>query len=161
MPYNFWGWLLLIVVPIFIFSATPNSSQRLRLGRIILAIGLTYILTNLAVHTHYQIKSTAYNTCQSQFPDGAIQHHEECGEINILDGGGSVFYLYLGWIPATAYVGLYELLWRIRYRKQIKVLGTNYKGRWFSNIAIGFFVFLCVVYPITATVGIFIARAIS
>lgn len=61
----------------------------------------------------------------------ACEHH-----INIADGASNVFYLYLGWIPAGAYVGFFELIWRIKYRKKIRSMGGSYKGRWFSNLGI-------------------------
>ena len=157
IPINFWGWLLLVVAPLLVFCIGPDKKWGLRLSRLLLAVAMTYAFMNLALHTSRAIKWDAYETCQSQFSDGAIQHHEECGEINIADGASNVFYAYFGWIPATAYVGIWEAFWRIRYRRKIKEMGKEYKEKWFSNIIIGFAVFLFVIYPLSAGIGGLIA----
>jgi hypothetical protein len=147
VPLNFWVWLLPVAAPLLVFCIKPDKKWGLRIGRLLLAIGMTYVLMNLALHTGRTIKWNVYEACQSQFSDGAIQRHEECGEINIADGASNVFYAYFGWIPAMAYVGIWEALWRIRHRRKIKEMGKEYKGKWISNIIIGFAIFLFVIYP--------------
>ena len=63
--------------------------------------------------------------------------HAECKHhVNIADGASNVFYAYLGWIPAVAYVGLWEAIWRIWYRKRISKMGKDYKGKRFSTVLI-------------------------
>ncbi len=155
VPVNFWFWLLLITAPALVFSAKPDHSFCWRVGRLVLAIVLTYGLINLGLHTYRALKWKAYNECQGQFSDGAIQHHEECGEMSITDGASNVFLALFGYIPAAGYVGFWELLWRVRYRKRIRELGNNYKGRWFSNIIIPFFIplflYICFIALILVT----------
>ena len=153
VPINFWGWLLPITAPLLVFCIGPDKKWGLRLSRLLLAVAMTYVLMNLALHTSRAIRWDEYEACQSQFSDGALQHHEECGEINIADGASNVFYAYFGWIPAIAFVGILETFWRIRYRRKINEMDKEYKGKWFSNIMIGFAVFLFVIYPLSA--GIF------
>lgn len=136
VPYNFWFWLLIIAAPILVFSAKPDSNPNWRVNRLLIAIGLTYIFINLSLHTSRQIKWAAYEQCQSQFSDGSIQHHKECGEIDIADGASNIFYLVLGWLPAATYVAIYEFVWRLRYRRTIREQGNTYQAKWASNIVI-------------------------
>lgn len=102
---NYWFWLFIILIPIIVFSVRPEANLWRRMGRLVLAIGAGYVLANVALHWSRSLKWEAYEACQSQFPDGAIQHHEECPEINIADGASNVFYLLFGWVPAAAYIG--------------------------------------------------------
>jgi len=134
VPVNFWFWCLLLVAPALVLAANPETSFKIRLLRLILAIGFTYVLINLSLHTSRQIEWKIYEECQSQFDDASLNHHKECGEINIADGASSIFYAFFGWIPATAYVGLWELIWLAKHRKKIREIGKNYEGKWFSLI---------------------------
>ncbi|MDB2414383.1 hypothetical protein N9W34_01265 [Rickettsiales bacterium] len=158
---NFWFWLLLFTAPVLVFSVKPEVSIKIRFLRLFFAIGFTYILMNLSLHTSRHIEWATYEACQSQFPDGGIQHHAECGEINIADGASNIFYAFFGWIPATVYVGMWELLWVVFYRKKIKNIGINYKGRRLSKIIIAFPIFFLVIFPITAIIGGLIAKTIN
>ncbi len=135
VPYNFWFWLIFITAPLLVFNAKPESSADWRIDRLILAIGATYILMNFSLHTSRQIIWSAYEACQSRFSDGAIQHHKECGEINIADGASNIFYLIFGWLPATGYVGLCEFIWRWRYRRIVRKKET-YAGMVFSSVVV-------------------------
>lgn len=120
----------------------------MRIWRLIFAVGATYILLNLALHTSRQIEWNEYEKCNSfaEKLDGDISDHKECPKINIADGAANIFYLFLGWIPASAYVGLWEIIWRFKNRKIIKEMGKTFTGKWASNIVIGFFI-LCCSYP--------------
>lgn len=156
VPYNFWGWLLLFTAPILVFIARPESSATLKFIRVIVAIGLTYIFFNLALHTGRTLDWKKYEACLQESPYGemSVKTHELCGHlVDIADGASSLFYVFLGWIPATAYVGIFESIWRFRHRKRIKKMGKSYKGKWFSNIPIGFALFCFVVYPVGALLG--------
>jgi len=159
IPVNFWAVFLIATAPILVFSIAPPKPQWMRFWRLVFAAGLTYVLLNLSLHTGRAIEWRAYQECQSQFSDGVLQQHEECGKINIADGASNIFYLYAGWIPATAYVGIWEFLWRIRSRKKLKELGKNYKGRWFSNITIGFSIFSFVIFPLILLVDWLMANS--
>jgi len=152
VPVNFRALFLAVTAPILVFSVAPEKPFWMRFLRLVLAVGLTYILINLSLHTGRAIERNSYQKCQSQFSDGVLQNHPECGKINIADGASNIFYLYAGWIPATAYVGIWEFLWRIRSRKKLKELGKNYNGRWFSNITIGFSIFSFIIFPLIVLV---------
>lgn len=108
---------LFLSAPLLVFSGNKIHARPMRL---LLAITLTYIFLNLTLHSYRSARWEVYQACQSQFADGFVQHHPECGKPNIADGASIVFYALLGWIPAAGYVGLWELVRRIRYRKAIK-----------------------------------------
>lgn len=134
---NYWFWLLIILIPLIVFSVKPGAPVWLRFGRLLLAIMVSYAIANGQLHWKRAQEWQAYEACQSQFPDGGIQHHKECPEIDIGDGASLVFFLYLGWLPITGYTGFWELLWRIIYQKTIRQQ-PDYRGRRFSNALIIF-----------------------
>ena len=148
IPFNIWPWLLLCVAPISVFLFGPESSGRWRIGRLLLTIAAIYALWNLTIHTHQQLEWATYKACQSQFSDGADQHHNECGNPFMGNGAQLTFAAILGWIPAMAYLGLWEWLWRYYHRHRIRQLGNAFKGRWLSNTLVGFGVFLFVLCPV-------------
>lgn len=63
------------------------------------------------------------------------------------------FFGVLGWIPATAYIAMWNLLWKRKNKKQIKQLGEKYKGRWFEYI-INFFFIICGAYFLLICFGL-------
>lgn len=139
IPYNIWPWIFFISLPLFIFSVKPDSKASWRFWRIVLAIGIGYILINLSLHTHRAIQWNAYEQCRSESKNriDSIEMHEECKHhINIADGASNVFFLFLGWIPAAAYLGFWELIWRVKYRHFIREMKGNFKGKWFSTLLI-------------------------
>ena len=110
--------------------------------RVLFAIGLTYILLNLSLHAQHAFDWRDYEVCQEQSVHKGFAnpraHKECCHHLMEGDGAKNVFALGLGWIPAAFYVGLWELIWRIWHRKQIKAMGKQYTGKWFSNLTILF-----------------------
>ena len=118
---NFWFYLAIVSAPIMIFAAKPKKSLRVRLARLLLAILCTYVLINLSLHTGRTLDWKAYEQCQSesQYRVDSPERYEACNHhINIADGASNIFYLYLGWIPAAAYVGFWQLLRRWFCRKR-------------------------------------------
>lgn len=143
IPVNIWFYLLVITIPFLVFGISPDGSYRIRLGRLIIAVILAYMLLNLSLHTSRSLDHKDYYKCQnnSNHPEMSLKTFEECkNHITIADGASAVFYLYFGWIPASAIVGFWELLWRIYHMNKLKTLGKNYDGRWFSNIVICTFI---------------------
>jgi len=133
---NYWFWLFIILPPLFVFSVTPETSVKLRVSRLLLAIAIGYVLANVALNWGQAQDWKAYEMCQSQFRDGAIQHHKECPVTN--SGLNNLFFLYFAWIPTAGYVGFFELIWRWRHRDTIRALGAAFKGKWASNALIIF-----------------------
>jgi hypothetical protein len=149
--FNFWPYLFFLLPPLLIFSVRPNDEPWLRAMRTIVAVGCAYILINLSLHTHRSIIWRAYQTCQSQYPDGAIQHHDECGEINIADGASIAFYLLLGWLPGAAYVGIWELIWRRFHRHQLAERRTPLRWAWITSFPVWVF-YVCLALPVISIV---------
>lgn len=136
VPFNVWGCLLPAVAPVLVLATKPENNWKWRVGRLVLAIGITYVLWNLTINTHHHLERIEYDACQAQFSDGDWQMHEECGNPFIGNGAQTAFALLLGWIPASAYVGFWELLWRRKYRHKIKEIGAAYKKSWVSTALI-------------------------
>lgn len=137
---NYWFWLLIILIPAIVFSVKPQSNMWLRIGRLALAVGLAYVFINLALHLSINRGWEAYDSCR--FEHSGSEGPYETSLAEKLDkicpeapnsGLPEVFYLVLGWIPAAAYAGFFELIWRIRHRKTIRALDKAFKGRWVSN----------------------------
>lgn len=136
IPYNIWPWLFFTILPALIFSAKPHHSVKRRSTRIIIAIILGYIALNLSLHTSRTITWNTYERCQSQFSDGAIQHHKECGEMNIADGASYAFAMFLGWIPSIMFVGWLELIWRKLYKNDMQTLRKGMNDDVLANIVV-------------------------
>lgn len=109
---NIWLLLSLVIPVILVFSTKPEDYFWKRFGRLFLSIGSFYVLLNLCLYILGQ----------------------ESKEMGLLIG------IVFGWFPAFAYVGLLELLWRIKNHKAIKQLGNKYHGKWLGNFSIFFFV---------------------
>lgn len=155
---NYWLWLTIIIAPALVLFIKPTAPARIRIGRLILAALVVYILSNLATHLEYKSSWDAYDDCQSQFYD-IDQHHEEC-KVG-MKGKGFVFMPLLGWIPAIAYVGLCELFWRLWHRQEIKTFGKDYRGKKVSSLFIIFAIFMFIILPSTGFIGGLIAVAIQ
>lgn len=140
VPVNFWFWLVPITAPILVFSIGPKKSARLRIGRLLLAIGLTVSFVMLSLGFEYNQSWKDYNECyasHTELRDMSPERNRACRHhLDRVPDSTAPFFLLFGWIPVTGYVGFWELLWHSRYRKEIKALSKNYKGKWFSYIII-------------------------
>ena len=100
--------IVLIGLPLAVLLAKPVRGWA-SLKRFLLLVALGYVALNAGLYTHRAIVWQIYESCQSQFPDGLIQHHPECTAPNIRDGASNIFYLYLGWLPVAIYTGFWML----------------------------------------------------
>ncbi|MGC6471408.1 MAG: hypothetical protein ACON4W_00865, partial [Parvibaculales bacterium] len=50
----------------------------------------------------------------------------------------NVMALGFGWAYAGVYVGIWEMVWRIRHYRKIREMGRAFQGRWFSTLTMGF-----------------------
>ena len=129
--------LFFAIAPLLIFSATPNSSCRWRISRILIATFIGYVLLNVILHTNRWLEWKEFEECQKLYAVDELNMADECkGIINIADGASNVFYLYLGWIPSGGYAGFFELWWRIKYRENIRKMAKQFKVKWFSNFVV-------------------------
>jgi hypothetical protein len=125
--------------PLIIFSATPNSSCGWRISRIFIATFIGYVLLNISVEVGNQNGWRDYQNCYnaSRYGIDNYKTYEECKHHLIASEGlNNIFYLFIGWIPAGGYVGFFELWWRIKYRENIRKMGKQFKGKWFSNFVV-------------------------
>lgn len=117
---NYWLWLFLIFIPVLVFAAKPETSLRLHTARLLLAIVLGYISLNMALHMQHSAEQHAYEICQKQWVDGDHVMHAECGSPFVGNGAQEVFHaLFLGWLLAGAYTGLWEWMWRRKYQHSL------------------------------------------
>jgi hypothetical protein len=150
---NYWFWLFFIVIPAIIHGVGPKSCG-LRVGRLMSAVILGYAFANAALHWQAVLDRRAFEECVagSGLPFESREAFDACGHhVNIADGAAIVFYLFFGWIPAAAYAGFHELIWRWRHRAVIRGMGRAFKGRLMSNIVIA--LFLVCIAGITFLVG--------
>lgn len=114
---NYWFWTYILLVPLIVFSATPQSGKRWRIARLLLAIIACYLLINLAVDLKWDLINKAVNA----MPNPTTEDFSRA----TADGGDKVHARVIGWLSATTYVGWWELVWRLVYRKKL----VNSKSR--------------------------------
>lgn len=136
LPFNAWTWLLFAAAPALVFFVSIQRSVLSHMLRVVGAIALTYVLLNLSLHADKAFDRRDFESCQEQsvHRDRSPEMHQECGHhVNTADGAHLAFTYLYGWIPAAAYVGLWEAIWRVRNRKRIKEMGAAYHGKWVSG----------------------------
>ncbi|MGI9399785.1 MAG: hypothetical protein ACR2O0_00910 [Rhizobiaceae bacterium] len=155
IPFNFWLWSLPLIAPLLIFFVPVERSTISHIARVLSAIALSYIFMQLAVSTWHRQGFEAYQLCyvESGHRDLGQEAHDECSH-HLVDGPPfSPELILLGWVPAAFYVGLWEIIWRIRNRKKIVAIGGAYTGRWFSNMTASFVLLPFVVYGLLVVVA--------
>lgn len=134
---NFWFWLLIILIPIIVFSVKPEANLWLRIGRLALAAGICYGLIFWTVYWQQGTEINAIHAFVDKFPNCADQICADAPRSTM--GGPILGVIYvLGWLPSAGYTGLWELIWRVRYRASIREMGGAFKGKWISNALILF-----------------------
>ncbi len=108
---NYWFWTYIFLVPLIIFSATPQMPKWWRVGRLLAAILVCYLLINLAVALKWDMIREAVEAMPNPT--------DEDLRWAVADGGNYVLARVFGWVSATTYVGWWELAWRRLYRKKI------------------------------------------
>ncbi|MBM3616937.1 MAG: hypothetical protein FJX23_00135 [Alphaproteobacteria bacterium] len=152
-------WLFVMLIPVLVFAAKPEDSAKFRTWRLIGAILLGYAALNAMIYSHYHLGWHDYEICQSQFADGSLQQHPECGKPP--KGLGLFFYPLIGWVFAAGYAGLCEFAWQMRHRRTIKTMGGHFKKGWFANFLIAIGTLIFVIYPICMMVSTLILELAS
>ena len=107
--FNYWFWLWVLATPVFVFSVKPNAPKWQRAVRSLIAIAFCYGVMNLALHLMWDIRNGPFIVNDDpNFPDQKTWDIPGC--TNIADGASLVFALFLGWIPASLYVGIWLLI---------------------------------------------------
>ncbi len=136
LPVNIWLPLMFITAPVLVFLGKPTHDWRWRVGRLMLACVLTYFFMQLSYMTANAIMWSDYQACQSQFPDGLIQHHPECDNSNMMDSGQVLFFEYFGWLPVAGYIGFWEFLWYRLYKKNVLLTQKTIREIWLISFVI-------------------------
>ena len=107
--FNYWFWLWILSVPIFIFSIKPEAHKWKKIATLLIAIAFCYGVMNLALHLMWDIRNGPFIVnSDPTFPDQKTWDIPGCA--NIADGASLVFAPYFGWIPASLYVGTWLLI---------------------------------------------------
>ena len=146
LPVNIWAYMLFLVMPFSVFIVKPMSSFIFKFMSLALFILIVYFLINLSIHNHIHIENENYIECQGKFDKSYLNHVPQCGKLKRSNGATLIFALFLGWIPAIAYIGIWEFVWRIVHRKKLKSMHRG--SKWLSNIVILFAIICYVIYPL-------------
>ena len=156
-------WLPIVAVPFMVFWARPQSHPAWRIGRLLAAVALLYVALNIVLHLQSRLEWNAINAFRDQNPECWLQPCE--GERKpTVDGPNLAGAMFVGWVPALAYVGVWELAWRIRHRKAIRVFEWRDIGIVFSSalifisILIPLLFYSFVVYTVVSVHGFFSIR---
>lgn len=130
--FNLWISLFFLAAPAQLIYLNASSSYRQRVIHLLIAAVLAHLFLFLSGLAHYHLGWENYRECQSQFPDGLIQRHEECG--NPPGGPNPLFVLVLGWIPAAGYITLCYAIWLSKYRVKLNNTDRSSVGIWMSAL---------------------------
>jgi hypothetical protein len=125
-PINFWFYL--IFLPAFLTFFIPPGKARRRGILLLLVIGMTYVFINLSLHNANTLGHKAYEQCRKEknLLMSQSEAHAECDMATLIPTSASpIFYLILGWIPATVYAAMWEIAWR---RKHKHIMISLWKG---------------------------------
>lgn len=132
---NFWFWLCLLVPPLLVFNAKPETDEAWRANRLLFAVMIPWGLTALIALCQFETDTRIANAFYTQFP-----HCREmiCPNRPIGNMTGVLFTILFAfsWLPALSMTGLYEIIWRIIYHRHIQALKYTLNDNLFSNIII-------------------------
>lgn len=153
---NIWFWLLIVIVPLIVFSVSPEASVRLRMGRLFAAVAVCYGLMFLTLQWQYTLEQNAIDAFYKKFPSC---EYKPCSTFpdcetslcptepkTSFDGPLFAFVIVFGWIAAISYTGVWELVWRIYYRTRVRNMGQAFRYKWISTVLIIFS--LLIAYPV-------------
>lgn len=117
------------------FAAKPNSSDAWRVGRLLAAVTLYYLVLVLVLHLQSWLEwSEAY-----AFRNQSLEYRPqpcEGGPRPKIDGAFNGIATGFGWASAIVYAGFWELVWRIWYRKEVNALPQDDRGTAFRRVFI-------------------------
>ncbi len=111
--FNYWFWLWVIFPLRVIIYIKPREHILKKTLITLTTIGICYGLMNLALHLSWDIRNDIFYGL-----DASLTNDKICA--NIADGGSIVFYLVLGWIPASMYIAFCFLLRSIFTKDKMK-----------------------------------------
>ncbi|MGC6472505.1 MAG: hypothetical protein ACON4W_06485, partial [Parvibaculales bacterium] len=137
IPFNIWFWLMVLTPPGLLFSVGPERTLTSHVLRVLAAVALGYVFINLSLGASQHIEFQNYHECQrnSGYPGfDNPKAHRACEHHLSPSGPNNVMALGFGWAYAGVYVGIWEMVWRIRHYRKIREMGRAFQGRWFSTL---------------------------
>jgi len=124
--FNYWFWLWVFSVPVFIFSVKPDAPKWQRITRTLIAIGFCYATINMAVHLMWDIRNGPFwvvdgHPWQKSWDDPGTK----CS--NIADGASIVFTAFFGWIYGLIYIGWWEMVWYQYHKRKTGLINENFR----------------------------------
>jgi hypothetical protein len=114
---NYWFWISLATAPLLVFANTPHSKRLWRITCTLLAL----MFGAFAMHQSYWFAmardAIVYEACQKRVVN-INRAVIECS--NPYVEGNDKYFNYLPIVPAAIYLGWWEILWRLCYRKKLK-----------------------------------------
>lgn len=105
----YWFWICVVGIPLLMFSARPESHRYWRMGRSMIAFGMGYGITMVIFYIDY----LSYKpTLPGRLGFGWFIH---------------------GWLWTITYVGWWELVWRIRYRRRLISVWKGLGDDWLNG----------------------------
>lgn len=112
-----WYWLYLVIIPLVIFSAKPQSSKCLKSVRLLISLFLLPALSFPLRHARFQIL-------------GSIHPYEnECW-------GYAFYFLFLAALIGIVYTGWWELMWRFIYKQVPWKIRESFQHRFLSDVIV-------------------------
>lgn len=119
---NYWLWFWVFAVPALVFSLKAGFSRWQKAAYLSVIVLICYSGMNLAAHLMWDIRNGPFIVNPDpDFPDQRTWDMADCA--NIADGASRVFFLFLGWIPAGLYVGLWLLIRKV-FQRSSKALSN-------------------------------------
>lgn len=108
---NYYKYLFIILTPILTFLGKDSWPKRTKIIYMLFVIGVCYLLIILSVSRVWELRlESAVTPEQLEMATG--------------DGANKVFTLFLGWIPASVYVGFWMIIKRLVMKNKIKYKAT-------------------------------------
>ena len=152
--FNYWSWIWVLAVPIFVFSVRPNAATWKKIAATLIAIAFCYAVLNLARHLFWDIRNGPFWShahIPGQKPAGLGLG---CTDVT---GGPSVTFTHrFGWIKATIYTGWWQMIWFQYHRRITGLIEKDYKRDRLNKTVVRF----SVIIPILGILGYLVAGSV-
>ena len=120
---QYWFWAYMVIVPVVVFAVKPDHSVWLKSGRLIVLIGLTYIMKSLSFYDAMPMEKPSWG---------------DDGYAILYSAKGILLFLWMLSL-SSGYIGMCELIWRCTHKEWRKSIRYNLTHSLVSNIAIVMF----------------------
>jgi hypothetical protein len=141
---NYWFWLLVVVPPALVFTARPEEDDWLKTGRLVGAVALAALFSQLVVDFDERIAAEFYAECLARIPSSEEVKRMRFNCLSLkydFLGFRDIFLGNFAWISNVGYVTSLEIIRRIQLLHTTSIFCRKHL---ISNI----FIFLC--FPLVA-----------